>query len=227
MQMQENDVLSRIFAEVGKTNGYDNVTAVFAAFSDFKVKWSRSYAWASFEVSDYMMEAPENVMTSLAESIYAKIKNGGVGDYPDDVCDWLTSQSFIDRNQTLYVKRCRGISRGSEGVNRDLMESVRRLEDMELVRHDPRLIIRWSSGSWKVCAKASTLMKVVRITDKLDSFDVPDCVVDYAVYSALVHLSQGFTQSSESRRLEYARLLENYPYREDAEYGMRRVNLTI
>lgn len=225
--MQRDEELSRIFSEVGKTNGYNDVTAVFAAFCDFKVKWSRSYAWASFEVSDYIIDAPGEILSSLAESIYVKIKNGGIGDYPKDVCDWLTSPAFIDRNQMLYVKRCRGISRGTEGVNRDLGESVLRLEDMGLIRHDPSLVMRWSTGSWKVCAKTSTLMKVVRITDKLDSFDVPDCVVDYAVYSALAHVSQGFMQPAGTKRLEYARMLDNYPYKEDAEYGMRRINLTV
>lgn len=226
--MEQENRLTEIFAEVGKANGYKDVNASYAAFGDFKVKWSRSYTWISFEVSDYLMGAPDNIMTSLAESVYAKIKNVGSGDYPQDVCDWLSSPSFVDSNQMLYVKRCRGISRGTVGNCRDLCESVLRLEDEDLVEHDPMLVVRWNSGStWKASTKSSTLMKVVRVADTLDSFDIPDCVVDYSVYSALIRISQGFGQQSPAKRAEYSKMLELYPYQEEAEYGLRRINMTI
>ncbi len=51
-----NRELARIFAAIGAKHGYDSIKAEFAAFNDFKVKWTRSFKWAEFEVSDYLMD---------------------------------------------------------------------------------------------------------------------------------------------------------------------------
>lgn len=69
----ENRGLTAMFAEAGKRNGYEDVTTEFAAFRDFKVKWTRSYGWANFEVSDYLSDAPEEVLASIGDSEYDQI----------------------------------------------------------------------------------------------------------------------------------------------------------
>ncbi len=57
-----NQMLTAIFSVAGTRNGYDEVQAEFSPFRDFKVKWTRSYKWIAFEVSDYLSDAPENVI---------------------------------------------------------------------------------------------------------------------------------------------------------------------
>ena len=68
-----NEMLTRAMATAGARNGFEDVTAEFSAFRDFKLKWTRSYKWISFEVSDYLRNAPENVIRSLAETVYARM----------------------------------------------------------------------------------------------------------------------------------------------------------
>lgn len=42
------------FQKVGNDFGFGNVTAEYAPFRDLKVRWQRTYDWASFQVSDYL-----------------------------------------------------------------------------------------------------------------------------------------------------------------------------
>ena len=52
-----DEILNEIFKKVGNDFGYD-VSAEFAAYRDFKIRWQRSYKWAEFQVSDYLKDAP-------------------------------------------------------------------------------------------------------------------------------------------------------------------------
>lgn len=73
-----------IFKEVGSEHGYDSVTAKFEEFSDFKVRWQRSYRWAEFKVSDYLKDAPDSVFRALADNIFDRIQGKDVS-YPSEV----------------------------------------------------------------------------------------------------------------------------------------------
>ena len=64
-----NRELARIFAATGAKHGYDSIKAEFAAFNDFKVRWTRSFKWAEFEVSDYLMDAPEVIMKKFKRAV--------------------------------------------------------------------------------------------------------------------------------------------------------------
>lgn len=66
-------MLTRAMATAGARNGFEDVMEEFSTFRDFKLKWTRSYRWISFEVSDYPRNAPQSVIKSLAETIYARI----------------------------------------------------------------------------------------------------------------------------------------------------------
>ncbi|MFA6803718.1 MAG: hypothetical protein WCR24_04400, partial [Candidatus Methanomethylophilaceae archaeon] len=61
--------LKESFRLVGKQYGYDNVDAEFVAFKEFKVKWQRSCGWADFQVSDYLVDAPREVIEGLARTL--------------------------------------------------------------------------------------------------------------------------------------------------------------
>ena len=78
--------LRAIFRVAGVRNGYDEVDAEFSPFRDFKIKWMRSYRWISFEVSDYLKEAPEEVIQSLTETVFAKVRGENDTLYTEDVC---------------------------------------------------------------------------------------------------------------------------------------------
>ena len=143
MENCSNEMLNRAMRNAGIRNGFKGITAEFTAFRDFKLKWTRSYKWICFEVSDYLRNAPEGVIQSLAETVFAKIGGQDRTTYSEEVCKYLSSERFLRDNQDLFLKRFRGISQTPRGKNVDLAEVCARLVDRGFVKWDPSLVIRW------------------------------------------------------------------------------------
>ena len=226
-----NQMLAAIFSVVGVRNGYDEVLAEFSPFRDFKIKWTRSYKWIAFEVSDYLCDAPEDVIESLAVSIFSRIRGDGGDDpmtYGDEVCEWITSDEFVRTKQPVFVRRFRGISLSTVGDHRDLAESYRRLVDRGLVQMDRDLYLGWApEGSSRAVGRASVLMKVVVMSQILDSDSVPDDVFDYCLYTQVAHVGMGFNRKGERRGAEYYALLSRFPNRAEMDCALRRINMHI
>lgn len=229
MENCNSEMLNRALQNAGRRNGFEDIQAEFAAFRDFKLKWTRSYRWISFEVSDYLRNAPENVMESLAETIFAKIHGDGKTEYSQEVCDYLNSDGFLKENQGMYLKRFRGISGTARGESVDLLDCYRRLTEKGLVEHDPRLVIRWScSGdrSGKV-GRSSVLMRTIVMNPALDSEDVSEEALDYALYSQICHVNLEFGPTRENDAERYGVMLDRHPDRVQAETELRRLGLMI
>lgn len=217
-----NKTLTALFAAVGRRYGYEETTAEFAAFRDFKIKWTRSPRWISFEVSDYLSDAPERVMTSMAVTIFDRIKGEEAKAYDDEVSEWITSDEFVRSKQPLFVRRFRGLSRGTAGESRDLADSYERLIDCGLVERDPDVYIGWAGANRSLrVARSSVLMKVVAMSDLLDDEGVPEDVLDYCLYTQLAHIGMGFNPFSDRRGPEYDALLSRFPGRASMESYLR------
>ena len=229
MENCSSEMLNRALQNAGRRNGFEDIQAEFAAFRDFKLKWTRSYKWISFEVSDYLRNAPEHVMESLAETIFAKIRGEDGVPYSEEVCDYLNSDGFLKENQGMYLKRFRGISGTARGESVDLLDCYRRLTEKGLVEHDPRLVIRWScSGdrSGKV-GRSSVLMRTIVMNPALDSEDVSEEALDYALYSQICHVNLEFGPTRENDAERYGVMLDRHPDRVQAETELRRLGLMI
>lgn len=195
-----------------------------------KIRWRRSYRWIEFSVSDYLADAPEGIMRSLADTVYSKIRGLEESDYRQDVCDWLTSAEFRRAKQPMYINRCRGLSLSTKGRSRDLRDSYGRLVDLGLVEHDPEVYLGWGplSVSSRYAGASSVLMKVVNISQTLDSEDVPEEVLDYCVYAHLTHIGMGFGNMDQTRReCIFNDELNRFPGRAHAVYDMERLGIRI
>ena len=56
-------MLNRAMHNAGIRNGFEDIQADFSAFRDFKLKWTRSDKWINFEVSDYLRNALEEMIS--------------------------------------------------------------------------------------------------------------------------------------------------------------------
>ena len=229
MENCNSEMLNRAMRNAGTTNGFDEVQAEFSAFRDFKIRWTRSYRWISLEVSDYLRNAPENVIRSLAETVFAKIRGDDAAAYSAEVCEYLNSQEFLDGNQGLYLKRYRGISRFSRGENVDLQVSYRRLVEKGLVENDQRLVIRWSGSEdrGRKVGRSCVLMRTIVMNPALDSEDVSEEEIDYALYSQICHVNLGLGPSRENDTERYEAMLERYPERMQAVTELRRQGFSL
>lgn len=73
MENCNSDMLNGAMRNAGIRNEFEEVHTEFSAFRDFKLKWIRNSKWINFEVSDYLKGVPENVIQSLAETIFARM----------------------------------------------------------------------------------------------------------------------------------------------------------
>lgn len=226
--MIENDVLTEAFKEAAEKYGYDDVTAEFVAFKDFKVKWSRSYRWARFFVSDYLMDAPREILVSVADTLFSKICGDMNSGYADEVTAWLTSDTFVESKQPIYVRRMRGLSLTTAGEQWDLSDSYERLVSSGLVERDPRLFIGWNFRSRRGCVgNSSVLMRTISMSVSLDTNRISRDAVDYALYSQVCHIALGFRPERSVYCPEYDDMLNLYPDRRKWEDELISVGLSL
>lgn len=229
MENCNSEMLNRAMRNAGIRNGFDEIQAEFSAFRDFKLKWTRSYKWISFEVSDYLRNAPEHVMQSLAETVFARIRGEDRTAYSEEVCDYLNSKEFLEENQGMYLKRFRGISETARGKSVDLLDCYRRLAERGLVEYDPDLVIRWNNvenRSRKV-GMSSVLMRTIVMNPALDSEDVTEDALDYALYSQICHVNLGFGQSREDQVNQYEQMMSRFPNAEEARSQIFNMGINI
>lgn len=207
-----NGRVNEIFAKAGEKHGYESVEAEFCDFKDFKIKWSRSYKWARFFVSDYLKDAPAEVVEDIAEVIMGKIA-GENADYGPETYAWLTSPEFVALNQPVFIKRCkRGIIEGDTGA---LEASRERLIKKGLIQADADVKIFWGKES-----RSSVLMKTAMINVNLAHVEAE--LLDLAVFMELAIIGRGFHPNEHISREAVA---EDYPdasrlMAELAEMGM-------
>ena len=220
--------ISEIYSEVGKRYGYETVTAEFAEFEELKLKWVRHGGWARFFVSDYLGEAPKEVAESIAETLMRKIFSAEGSDYSAEVCDWLTSDDFVDRNQKIYISRKDGMAPPDEGKHKDLRASYARLVSSGYLSEDGRVFLGWDHGYGEPGpGRSSVLMKVVGVSPKLDSDEISDEALDYALYSLLLHVFVGFVPCRRRENREFEEKLSQYPRRDELSEELARIGVTV
>jgi len=222
------ETLANIFRDVGRNYGFDKVDADFVSFKEFKVRWSRSYKWADFKVSDYLTDAPSEVIKGLATSLFSKIMGDNDEGYSEDMCKWVTAPEFSENKQPIYLKRSRNLTRSPKGEAKDLETAYGRLVEMGLVKKNPSVHLTWTKESnTRKIGYCSVLMRVITISSVLDTDVIPDFVLDYCVYHELCHLMIGFDPSAKRHGEEFSKLEAKYPQKREAKEWLKRLCLYL
>ena len=204
--------LTEVFMEAASGYGYEDVTAEYAEFDELRLKWIRHGDWARFFVSDYLKEAPKEVMASIAETLMRKICCAGDAPYSEPVCDWPTGTGFVERNQPVYLRRKGGMVPAEEGVHKDLRASYDRLVSAGLLERDPSTFLAWDTDyDGPGAGRFSVLMRVVSVSSKLDDSSLSDEALDFALYSLALNIDLGFAPCRKKTEKEYAELFSAYP----------------
>ena len=184
--------LRNIFEEIGKKYGYETVSAEYSAFKDFKVKWTRSYKWIDFLVSDYLADAPDEAIRSIAETLFSRINGGEAIPYSEEFCNFAMSKDFVKTKQPIYIKRSRNIAKTAVGEHYDLNEIYKKVLSMGLVKRDDDIIFSWTKDEGMSSPSyMSTLMKVVVVNRVLDDENTPEDVMKYVILKELVEMERG------------------------------------
>lgn len=168
--MTDETEMQSIFCDIGKEYGFEQVTAAFSPEYDLKVAWRRMGSWIDFWISDYLVNAPKDVLESLARMIYGRIRDYGKTPYSSELIEYVTGRDFIEENRATFLSRICGISPGPMGRHVDLTDSYGRLLDKGLVEQEDELVLRWSALTDNdAIGRSSALMKTVCMNRRLDS----------------------------------------------------------
>jgi len=223
-----SETLSNVFQSVGKGYGYDSVSAEFQSFREFKLKWRRSCGWIEFETSDYLKDAPPEVMKGLAEMIFSRLSGTRMDEYPKVMHDWITSDEFVRNNQPEFLRRSKNLTGKAAGAHIDLNESYKRLVDMGLVEYDKDIVISWTKRpNVKSIGHASVLMKVITISSALDSSNIPSFVSDFVLFHELLHLKKGFDPFGERHGSDFRAMESLHPKASEADEWLKRLRLVL
>jgi len=196
--------IGKLFADKGKEYGFDEVTAEFSPEGELKIAWIRCGKHIDFWVTDYLENAPEDVLRDLAEVVFRRIKMDPDAQYPDSVINYVGQKGFRDGCRPRYMSRIRGLSTGTEGRNRDLAESHDRLVQNGLADKAQDVVIRWAPmNESRSIGHSSAMMGVVTLNRILDVENVSDEMLDFCLYTQLLFVSLGKIRDMESRRAKY------------------------
>ena len=208
----DNKTLAGIFREIGADYGFETVDAEFCAFEDVKVRWVRQAKTISFTVTDYLGDAPEEVIADIATRIMSRIRAEDCSPYSDATNQYFMSPEFMERNQPIYLERKSFLSESSKGKHRDIQDSYERLMSAGLVDEIDGLVLRWTDRELESeNGVSSLLMKVALVPSYLDSEEISDEVFDYNLYRLLVNISVGFDIEPENRREIVDDMISSYP----------------
>lgn len=203
-----------MFAAVGREYGYEDVEVDFVPYRDMKVKWQRTPEWISFSVSDYLRDAPALVLEDFARLLFKKIA-GEKADWSDRFRVYICDGGFVEKNRPLLLKRFKGVKPAGEHRCRSLEDSIDRLMAEGLISDVDEIEFRYASGMHRV-SHASVVMRTVIISDRLDSEDVPEYVLDAQVYKRICQVMAGFDACEEAHQ-ECERRINRYSRMEEGE----------
>ena len=180
------------FQDVAARRGIGQCTSEFHSFRMFKLQWQYDncrFGRLDCKVSDYLADAPYEVLEELAEAVISKAQ--GDADevrYGPLVRAHVTDPGFARWHQAKYLRRSRSLTPDSKGFCKDLSESVGRLRDRGLWPDDDVAVVWNESMSILRAAECSVLLKVICVNDRLDAEDVEDDLLDWVVYTQAVRI---------------------------------------
>ena len=190
--MTDSETLNRYMVEEGRKFGYESITAEFGEFSNMVIRWNRTNRWIRISVSDFLEDAPDEIIRSLSHVLFEQIC-GRRSRYPKELVEWLTAPDFIKNHRQTFIERNAGMSRSTKGEHKDLADSYKRLLDEGLIEDDPEVFITWTNTKIENnYTQYSVLMKTIAVTDLLDDPEVPDYVLDWLIYHDMCVIASGY-----------------------------------
>lgn len=204
---------------------FREANASFIARKEFCYSWRVYGGRIDISVSDYLEGAPVEVLSDLCGMICDRAR-GRRWSEPRSFLDYVRSDDFIVSRRPTYIQRSRNLMRTGCGETAYLHDSVQRLLDAGLLKESDiaNSYMSWTRrDSVRRVGFCSTMFRVVGISARLDSDDVPESARDYVVYHECLHLRQGYRPTRRVHDSEFHSWERMYPGWRDAETFLRRL----
>ena len=157
------------------------------------------------EMSDYLEDAPDRVLRDSCKAI-VQWSMGRKYVQPESLSEYIRSDDFIVTARPKYLKRSRSLSLTQRGKCKDLIESVERLMDRDLVNEADitNSYYTWADHMAKYkFGQCNQTFRVVSVNPVLDSNDVPDVILDFVIYHETLHLRQDMSRSHRPHNAQF------------------------
>ena len=222
--MSGNDArLFELISPLVSGRGLELRNISYCKAKEFQASWKRSGDCIDMVMTDYLIDAPDDVITDFSRTVIGTIEKRKPA-YGKTYLDWVRSDDYINKKRKLYLKRSRNLTGSPEGNERSIIESLDRLLDSGLL--DPSGIDN-SFFSWtnipnvRKVGFCSPMMRVVGISCVLDDVEVPEFVLDYVVYHESLHLAQGYVPGQRPHSKKFRTDEKKYPKYDEAESFLR------
>ena len=206
--------LTDIFKTVGANYKFKNVQAEFEPFTDVKVRWQRTYDWADFKVSDYLMDAPDSILSALAQSLFEKIR-GDKGDLSEEFKGYVSSLDFTKAHRDVYLARIDArITDKYDGLMKSIIE--REGKNVEGI-----VVATNEVANRPHC---SVLMRTLVLPSFFE--DAPDYVLDFVLTHYLTIFEGGYNPG-EDIVLRAVLKDDEHPNAEQAREWLREHNISF
>lgn len=197
----------------------------FVPRKEFGYSWRVNGSSIEMHIADYLAGAPDLVLIDFCDMVCRRAV-GRRCPIPDSYLDYVRSDKYIVDNRPTYIRRSRNLARTACGQTAYLHDSVQRLLDSGLIL-DSDISNSYMSWTWRNNVQrvgfCSTMFRVVGISSRLDSDDIPDMVRDYVVYHECLHLRQGYRPGRRVHDAQFRSWERSFPGWREAEGVLRRL----
>ncbi|AGI47776.1 Protein of unknown function DUF45 [Thermoplasmatales archaeon BRNA1] len=186
--------LHRTVQELAGPRGYSVAEARFTRSKELSVRWKTTGSSLYFYVSDYLEDAPRDVLKDFCRGAMTFVF-GGRKQFGERYMEYMTSDGFLLSKRPIYLRRSRNLLVNDVGKYHALSDSVQRLYDAGLLEQSDidNTVFTWTvKPNYTRLGYCSPLMRVVAVSSALDRPDISEHALDYVVYHECMHLRQGY-----------------------------------
>jgi hypothetical protein len=181
--------ISEVFDSVSQELGVGRVSAEFCPYSELKHTWRRTGRQTSFKISDYLRDAPPEVLNSLARYI-VPMAFGTTSSEPasQGYLAHVQSKEFWAQNQALYLSRARNLKIEPRGERRDLKIVFDYVNSTYFNNKVKDPVLAWVSESpARRLGYYFEPLNLLAVNLVFDAERVPRYVLEFVVYHELLH----------------------------------------
>jgi len=180
-------------------------------------------------LSDYLLDAPDKVLNDTCKAI-VNWSQGRKFVQPASLGEYVRSEAFIVSSRPKYLSRSRSFLMTQQGGSKNLMDSVERLLDSELINDDDirNSYITWTDHMAKhKFGQCNQMFRVISVNPILDDERVPDVVVDFVIYHEILHLRQDTSKIRRPHNAQFRSWEHMFPNYLEAEEYLRNIYSTL
>lgn len=193
------------FEEVAASLGAGAVSTAFYPYSELRHSWKLRPEGASFRISDYLDESPDEVLSSLGWYLMSKaLGRKCLPRRTEAYIEYSRSRALWQPKKELYLRRARALSVCTKGETRNLSVVFDYVNACYFEGRFGSPTLAWADESpSRRLGFYFEPMDLMAVNKVLDSPSVPRYVLEFVVYHEMLHCAVS-PRGTPSRRIYHS-----------------------